>query len=731
MSPDETKDVEQLDELAHELADAGRLARIVSAHREQPDPAFATRLRTKLTGAHSGPSGIAVVPAPPALEPTPAPKQAASPNLPAVAALLSTPPSGPFPWAGALALPASVEGRAALPPSLPVDAPATAANQSSATAGAAIPPVPSSTAAPSPRPASRPTARPFPSPQSAFNRREGSNPFDLTPEWPPASSKVPESPPENATPSTVSASTAGMLDSPDVDEASIEAFYKWAAKARAADRTVIKAQEIASPAGASVTALVETAAIDSGVAGEAATNKARVKAPKEPKAPKPPKPPEEPKPPKEPKAPRARRHFTGPRLPIKWVLVGLAACLVLAVVAVGSGLFSSPDRGTAVAQEAISATLIRAGVRSDLTSYQKLQVGDEIQVGADGQVNLTIDDSHVRLAPTADVKLVKIDRAHVVLDQLSGEVYYRVDVPAGGDYIVNTGSVAWVARGTAFDVDRSHRTAGNGDEVVAFALVDGFEIQGAETGKTLQLSEGMSATVELSSAGIVEGSPVTGTISSDALARAWIVDNANLDAQMELPMGVLIAQALPSPTPTPTPTPTESPSEVPSASPTPSATVSETPSASPTASPSPVPTRTSTPKPTTGPTPVPPTQPPVQTPVPTPVPTPAPTPTPVPAISISWDSTNDTVSWSRYLGPWDGNTTYQLVCSASGTPNYPQDNCDASTSDSSVTSFVLVRAFMTWATQYRVRLQVVENPSLPNSQILASTNTIDVPYLAP
>jgi len=81
------------------------------------------------------------------------------------------------------------------------------------------------------------------------------------------------------------------------------------------------------------------------------------------------------------------------------------------------------------------------------------------------------------------------------------------------------------------------------------------------------------------------------------------------------------------------------------------------------------------------------------------------------------------------LGPWDGNTTYQLVCSASGTPNYPQDSCFSwGTSDSSVTSFVLDRVNMPQYLQgYRVRLQVVENLS----QILASTNTIDVPYRAP
>jgi hypothetical protein len=74
-----------------------------------------------------------------------------------------------------------------------------------------------------------------------------------------------------------------------------------------------------------------------------------------------------------------------------------------------------------------------------------LQVDDEIQVAAGGQANLTIDDSHIRLAPAADVKLVKLDRAHIVLDQLAGEVYYRVSVPAGGDYTVDTGSVTWVA----------------------------------------------------------------------------------------------------------------------------------------------------------------------------------------------------------------------------------------------------------------------------------------------
>jgi len=343
--------------------------------------------------------------------------------------------------------------------------------------------------------------------------------------------------------------TAGMLDSVDVDEASIKAFHKWAAKARVADRATVVNEKETSLARGNAPTLVKTASSGTEPASEAAGNNGRVTALK----------------------PKVRMRLAASHLPTKWILVGLVACLALAVAVYGGGLLLAPDRGTATAQEATSATLIRAGVRTELTSYQALQVDDEIQVGAGGHANLTIDDSHVRLAPAADVKLLKIGRAHVVLDQLAGEVYYRVNVPDGGDYIVNTGSVAWVAHGTAFDLDRSPRSAGNGDEVVALALVDGFDIEGAEIGTTLQLNQGMSVTVELSSAGIADGHPVTGAISTEGLTQAWIVSNAKLDMQLQLPMGVLAAESSPSPTTTAASMPTQSPSEVTSNSP--SATV--------------------------------------------------------------------------------------------------------------------------------------------------------------
>ena len=48
MSPDDRREMEQLESLAAELTEAGRAARAVSSRRETPDPAFAARLRAQL-----------------------------------------------------------------------------------------------------------------------------------------------------------------------------------------------------------------------------------------------------------------------------------------------------------------------------------------------------------------------------------------------------------------------------------------------------------------------------------------------------------------------------------------------------------------------------------------------------------------------------------------------------------------------------------------------------------
>ena len=55
MSPEETTDFAQLDELARDLGDSCRRARLASGEHDLPDPDFASGLRAQLmsTPAHS------------------------------------------------------------------------------------------------------------------------------------------------------------------------------------------------------------------------------------------------------------------------------------------------------------------------------------------------------------------------------------------------------------------------------------------------------------------------------------------------------------------------------------------------------------------------------------------------------------------------------------------------------------------------------------------------------
>jgi hypothetical protein len=702
--PDETADVAQLDELAHELGDAGRLARIVSAHREQPDPVFARNLRDELAGVLTGPSAeMAALPlSAPKLSP------ATRQSIPAAPGpmLLPMAPSGPFPAAEIAPAP---DGQPAVrpAPTEAVDGPpvdGSAVSSGRADAPSVTPPSSAIAAATPALPEASQEGKPHPGPQPAPSlapkSRTGAanHPFGLAPEWPPVSTRAIDDAAGSAPAASVP--TAGALDLADVDEASIEAFYKWAAKARAAGRTAASAPEPAPAGQLNAPEPVRTTAPTPRPASGTIGKPRRAPSTR----------------------PRIRLHLAAPRIPRIvphipriWAVGALVACLVLAAIVYASGILSAPALGAATAQQATSATLIRAGVRTGLTSYQALQVDDEIQVAAGGQVNLTIDDSHIRLAPGADVKLVKLDRAHIVLDQLAGEVYYRVSVPAGGDYTVDTGSVTWVARGTAFDLDRSPRADGSGDQVVGLALVDAVTIGGSAIGTPTPVDQGMSATVQLSSTGTEDGSPVTAAISAEALSQAWIQDNANLDEAMELPVGVLAQVVTPSPTIEATATPTPSPSA--------SSTVTGSPSASATVSPSATPTQSPTPKPT---------------------PTRAPTPKPTPAGPVNLggldfapsgtDAGVYTFTWAPYSGGWDGNTEYLLEYSTSHNPNYPADNFwpGGLATDAGTTSFVLNAAGLQdprTTFTYRMRLQVVRTTG--TGTVLAQTATITVSITAP
>jgi RNA polymerase sigma-70 factor (ECF subfamily) len=689
---DDNSDVAQINDLAHEFGDAGRLARIVSAHREQPDPVFSRNLRDELAGVLTGPTGSEAATAPASrLKPiTPQPADAAP------APIVVPPPSEPFPDApvptmatepspgspppepaySAVVDTLPADARMARVPTVPPPPVAQATDLSAAPQTPSAPPAGGSSLA-------RSQAGSSPKPRA-------NHPFGLAPEWPPVSTRS-----GDAAPSVVPTPPTGALDSADVDEASIEAFYKWAAKAREAGRASVQAAET-TPAGPPVIASKPVAA-EPQPATEVVVQPSNDTDHK----------------------PRGRWfRIPVPHISSKWVLAALAAVVVVAMAAYGIGLFTSPAAASATAPEAVSATLIRDGARTALTSYQSLSVGDEIQVAADGHVSLTIDDSRIRLASGADVKLVSLTPEHVVLDQLAGEVYYRVSVPTGGDYSVTTGSVSWVAHGTAFDLSRSPRPSAAGDEVVALALVDGFEIQGAEVGKTMQLKEGMSATVELTSTGSADGQPVTGVIPAALVADAWITGNANLDAQQEWPMGVLVANGSGSAAIEATATPVPS-SEAPSATPSPSPTATESPTATATAVPTASPTQTATPKPT-----------------PTRTVTPAPAKTPVNLGTLRWSNPSDgvyTVSWNAYTGTWDAGTEYMLVYlpGTSGNPNYASGNNfwpGGLDTNPGATSFVLNAADLQLpgTNSYRLRLQVVHGGT-----VLAQTGTITVTVTTP
>ncbi len=697
-SPDAAADdteVAQINDLAHELGDAGRLARIVSAHREQPDPVFSRNLRDELAGVSTHVGGSAATIAPTS-------RSKAGTVQPVDAAVVVPPPSGPFPGP----VPGPANQPAAVPPP-PVAAESAAVETYPAGAATArvptVPPPPDAQADEAP-PAGAPGATAVPpaavSPArsqtgSSLTKLRANNPFGLTPEWPPVPTRSSDAQPGIVPTPPVPA--AGALDSQDVDEASIEAFYKWAAKARAAGRAGASTDELSAAGNHPPVAAPEPPAPEPQPAIETA-DKPRPAAGHEPKAP--------------------RRRIRGPHIAGKWVVAALSAVVVVAVAAYGIQLFMTPAIAGATAPEAVSATLIRDGARTTLTTYQSLKVGDEIQVAAGGHVSLTINDSRLRLAAAADLKLVSLAQGHIVVDQLAGEVYYRVSVPAGGDYSVTTGSVTWVAHGTAFDVSRSPRASAAGDEVVALALVDGFEIQGAEAGRTQQLKEGMSATVQLTSTGASDGQTVTGVIPAAVLANAWISENANLDAQQELPMGVLIANAAESEAAGATATPVPSSSEARSPSPSPSPTPTQSPTPTATAKPTATPTPTATPKPT-----------------PTRTTTPAPAKTPVNLGTLRWSNEGKgvyTCTWNAYPGTWDGSTEYRLVylLGASGTPSYPGSNYwpGGLSTDAGTTSFVLNAADLQapGTASYRVRLQAVRAGT-----VLASTGTITVTVTTP
>ena len=390
--------------------------------------------------------------------------------------------------------------------------------------------------------------------------------------------------------------------------------------------------------------------------------------------------------------PSMRWHIPTRILPSRWIAAGLAASVAVASLLYGSGILW-PVRAVATTDEAVGATLVRGGASMALITGTELREGDELKVADGGRATVQIGGSYVRMAGGADVRLTSLDPNHLAVGQVAGRIYYRVTVPAGGDYQVTTASVTWKAHGTAFDLDR-RSTAGGGEEVRGLALFDGIDVYGAQLQATL--AEGTSATVVLAPDGTPSGSPVIEPISAITLADAWLLGNANLDARLGLPLGQLASVVTPAP---PTPSPTDAAVVVPD-EPT------DAPTAAPTAKPTPVPT-------------------PARTARPTPRPTPAGPPN-LGQLQITRNGNGSySFVWPKYTG--SGFLYYKLVYEDWGkTPNYPASPywvCNTAASDNTWTGLIDVG-------DYAVRLQVVDDSS-GKVVIRAQTNVVRLTVSAP
>jgi hypothetical protein len=371
---------------------------------------------------------------------------------------------------------------------------------------------------------------------------------------------------------------------------------------------------------------------------------------------------------------RVRRQATRSR----WVGLGVAATLIVGLLAAGT-LLLRPAEVPVRADQAVVATLLRGGSTSTLTPGTTLAKGDEVRVGPGGLAYLTIASNQVRLDAGADVRLDSLEPTAIVIDQLAGRVYHRVLLPRGGTYTVVTGDVDWKAVGTAFDLDRL--ATPSGEQVLGLALQ--HDLQVAAPGYYGNVPQGSSAVFALNASGSAAGAPTTGSIAVQSLWSPWLIENAQLDAQLGLPLGELAEVVNATPTPTETARPTASPPA--------SATAAATP--------------TPTPKPTPKPTP---------TPTPTPTPKPTPTPTPKPtgiaylgSLSISQNANGSyRFSWPEYTG--HGFQYYKLVYGPWGTqPTFNGSNywaCNEAVADTNWTGYVEPGD---WA----VRLQVVDESS--------------------
>ncbi|MES2209751.1 MAG: hypothetical protein V4515_06145 [Chloroflexota bacterium] len=275
----------------------------------------------------------------------------------------------------------------------------------------------------------------------------------------------------------------------------------------------------------------------------------------------------------------------------RWTILAAAAALIVAIVGLNANLLL-PVPASSRVTAAVGAQLVRDGATSPLTAGTELQSGDEVRVSKDGSASLSVGDNRIRLAGDADIRLTRLERAQVEIEQIEGRAWHRVVMPPGGSYLVRTDSISWTARGTAFDLDRTGAAAPGGDIVRELSIQHAVVVEGVNLRVTVD--EGRQATIRLKVGPAIETAQIDPAV---ALADAWIRRNVGDDRAAGFPLGALedfdLAQASAAP-PAGTPLPSSSPSVI----------GSQPPAGSPPA-PTPAPTAKPGPKPTSKPAPTP------------------------------------------------------------------------------------------------------------------------------
>lgn len=165
----------------------------------------------------------------------------------------------------------------------------------------------------------------------------------------------------------------------------------------------------------------------------------------------------------------------------------------------------------------------------------KINEGDAIKTGAGSKAVVEIDDgSAVRLNENSEVQFVTLTANTIVIDQVAGESYHRVEKDDSREYIVtsaeNNEDFKVTAMGTAFDVNWNDETVKCLESKVRVRYAAGQPEELVEEGNEFKLGE----TAEVK------------TIEGESLDTDWYTFNKTQDKEVNANLGVFENETAPS-----------------------------------------------------------------------------------------------------------------------------------------------------------------------------------------